>query len=64
MLDDPDLYLDRSAPEVANEQFQDYLHLLGDNVRYVKLESELQVICQSHMLMFCGRNAYEWQPLR
>jgi hypothetical protein len=45
MLDDPDLYRDRSVPEVANEWFQDYLHPLGDNVRYVKLESELQVIC-------------------
>ena len=44
--DDPDLYLDRSVSEVAKERFQEhYLHPLGDGVRYVKLESELQVIC-------------------
>ena len=44
MLDDPDLYLDRSVSEVAKERFEEhYLHPLGDDVRYVRLESELQV---------------------
>jgi hypothetical protein len=66
VLDDPDLYLDRSVSEVAKERFQEhYVHPLGasDDVRYVQLESELQVICQSHILMFFGRIAYEWQPM-
>jgi hypothetical protein len=61
VLDDPDLYLDRSVSEVAKKRFQEhYLDPLGDDIRYVQLESELQVICQGHMLMFFGRNAYEW----
>jgi hypothetical protein len=52
MSDDPDIYLDRSVSEVAKEQFQEhYLHPLGDNVRYVQLKSELQVIFSGHMLM-------------
>jgi hypothetical protein len=46
VLDDPDTYGDRSISEVAEEQFQEhYLHPLGDDVGYVRLESELQVIC-------------------
>jgi hypothetical protein len=61
VFDDPDKYLDRSVSEVAKEQFQEhYLCPLGDDVGYVQLESELQVICQGHMLMFFGRNAHEW----
>ena len=60
-MDDSDLYPGRSVSEVAKERFQeDYVHPLGDDVRYVQLESELQVICQGHMLMFFGRNALEW----
>jgi hypothetical protein len=40
--DDPDIYPDRSVSEVAKEKFQEhYLHLLGDDVGYVQLESEL-----------------------
>ena len=59
--DDPDKYLDRNVSEVANEQFQEhYLHPLGDAAVYVRLESEWQVISQSHMLMFFGRNAHKW----
>ena len=51
-LDDPHLYLDRSVSEVATERFQEhYVHPLGDDVRYVQLESELQTKCQGHMLM-------------
>jgi hypothetical protein len=61
VLDDPDQYPDKSVPEVAKEQFEEnYLHPLGGGVEYVQLESELQVICQGHMLMCFGRNAYEW----
>ena len=52
VLDDPHLYLDRSVSEVAKEQLQEhYVHPLGDDIRYVQLESELQAICQGHMLM-------------
>ena len=42
VLDYPDKYLDRSVSEVANEQFQEhYLRPLGNDVGYVRLESEL-----------------------
>ena len=40
--DDPDKYPNKSVSEVAKEQFQEYyLCPLGDNVGYVRLESEL-----------------------
>ena len=59
--DDPDKYLNRSVSEVAEEQFQEhYVCPLGDDASYVRLESELKVICQRVILMFFGRNAYEW----
>ena len=59
--DDADLYLGKSVSEVAKERFEEhYVHPLGGDVKYVQLESELQVICEGHMLMFVGRNAYEW----
>ena len=46
VLDHPDKFLHRRVSEVANEQFQEhYLHPLGEDVEYVQLESELQVIC-------------------
>ena len=42
VLDDPDKYVDQSVSEVAKEQFQEhYLRPLGDDVKYVQLESEL-----------------------
>jgi hypothetical protein len=44
VLDDPDLYANKSASEVAKERFEEYLHPLGGDVKYVQLESELQVI--------------------
>ena len=51
--DDPDIYRSRSVSEVAEERFHEhYLRPLGDEVRYVRLQSELQVIYQGHMLMF------------
>ena len=59
--DDPDKYLGRSVSVVANERFQEhYLHPLGDGAAYVRLESEWQVICYGHLLMFFGRNAHKW----
>ena len=61
VLDYPDLYPDRSVSEVAKERFQEhYVDPLGGDVEYVRLESESQVIYQGDMLMFFGRNAYEW----
>ena len=60
VLDDPDTCQDRSISEVAEELFQEhYLHPLGDDVGYVRLESELQIICQGQMLILLGRNAFE-----
>ena len=63
VLDDPDLYSGRSVSEVAKEQFQEhYVHPLGDDIRYVQLESELQAnLPRSHVdaMMFFGRNAFE-----
>ena len=42
VLDHPDIYPNGSESEVANERFQEhYLHPLGEDVRYVQLESEL-----------------------
>ena len=39
--DDPDKYLNRSISEVAEELFQEhYVCPLGDDVSYVRLESE------------------------
>jgi hypothetical protein len=49
--DDPATYSNRSVSEVADELFQKhYLCPLGDNVRYVRLESELQSISQGHIV--------------
>ena len=60
VLDDPDLYGNKSVSEVAKERFQEhYVHPLDGDIKYVQLGSELRVICQGHMLMFFGRNAYE-----
>ena len=43
--DETDQYQDHIVSEVAAEQFQEhYLHPLGNDVEYVRLESELQVI--------------------
>jgi hypothetical protein len=50
--DDPDKYPDSTVAQVAEKRFQDhYLHPLGDDVRYVLLESEFGVRYECHMLM-------------
>ena len=42
VFDDPEKYTNRSVSEVAKKQFQEYyLRSLGDDVKYVQLESEL-----------------------
>ena len=46
VLDEPEKYPDRSVTEVAEEVFQEhYLCHLGNDVGYVRLESEFQDIC-------------------
>ena len=51
LLDYPSDYPDSSVSEAAARQFQDhYLHPLGDDVRYVRLESRCGVECQSYEL--------------
>jgi hypothetical protein len=42
--DDPDRYPDSDVAQVAEKLFQDhYLRPLGDDVKYVRLESEFRV---------------------
>jgi hypothetical protein len=51
-------YPDSNVSEVAEKQFQEhYLCPLGDDVRYVRLESGFRVKCLGYGLMFLGRNA-------
>ena len=62
--DYPAKYSNKSVSEVAEQVFQEhYLSPLGVDVGYVRLESELQVICQGHMLMLFERNACERWPM-
>ena len=62
--DNPAMYSNRSVSEVAEALFQEhYLCPLGDDIKYVQLQSELQVICQGLMLMFFERNACRWCPM-
>ena len=62
--DDPANYSNRSVSDVAEELFQKhYLCPLGDDIKYVQLESELQVICQGRMSMLFERNACERWPV-
>ena len=47
LLDYASEYPDSNVSVVAETQFQEhYLHPLGDDVRYVRLESGFRVICQ------------------
>ena len=58
LLDYPDDYTDSSVSDAAEKQFQEhYLGPLGDDVRYVRLESGSRVKCQGYMLMLFSRNA-------
>ena len=50
---------DSSVSEVAEKQFQEhYLRPLGDDIRYLRLESGFRVEFQGYMLMFLDRNAH------
>ena len=46
LCDYPNEHLNSNVSEVAENQFQEhYLHPLGDDVRFVQLESGFRVIC-------------------
>ena len=65
LTDYPNEYPGSIVPEVAENLFQEhYLHPLGGDVRYVRLESEFGVLCQGYMLMFLSRNAHAEQALQ
>ena len=57
MFDFPDKYLDSNVSQVAENHFQEYyLRPLGDDVRYVRLESMLLgTLCEHHILMLFGQ---------
>ena len=51
LVDFPSDYPGCSVSEVAKRQFEEhYLHPLGDNIRYVQLESGFRVKCQGYKL--------------
>ena len=63
--DDPDKYPDGDVSQVAEKRFQEYyLRPLGDDVRYVQLESAFRVRREGQILMLFRRNAHERCPLR
>ena len=59
LVDYPNEYPDSNVSEVAAKQFQEhYLRPIGDDMRFVRLESGFGVTkCQGYMLTFFGRNA-------
>jgi hypothetical protein len=62
VLDYPKEYPNGDVSEAAGKLFQEhYLDPLGDDVKYVQLESESslesRVLCQDYMLMLSGRDA-------
>ena len=64
LTDYPDEYPDSNVSEVAEIRFQEhFLHPLGDDVRFVRLESGFAVECQGYALTF-SRNAQAKQALR
>ncbi|KAF8267228.1 hypothetical protein EI94DRAFT_1731050 [Lactarius quietus] len=58
--DYPDKYPDSNGNEVAEKLFQDHhVRPLGNNAKYVRLESESRVRCRGHRLIYFSRNAHE-----
>ena len=58
LLDYPEDYPDSNVSEAAEKRFQEhYLHPLGDDIKYVRLESRFRVKYQDYMLMLSGRDA-------
>ena len=65
MLDFPNEYPDSSVSKVAEKRFQEhYLRPLGDDIRYVRLESGFRVKYQGYILMLLCRNAHAKWALR
>ena len=51
LVDFPSEYPGNDVSEAAKRQFEEhYLHPLGDNVKYVQLESGFRVKCQGYKL--------------
>jgi hypothetical protein len=60
LADYPNEYPDSNVSNVAKKLFEEhYLQPLGDDIRFVQLQSEFRVKCQGYVLMFFGRNAHE-----
>ena len=58
MFDFPNEFPDNTVSEAAERIFQEhYLHPLGDNVKYVRLQSEFRVKCPGNMPILFDRNA-------
>ena len=58
LADYPSECPNNNVSEAVEELFQEhYLRTLGDDVRFVRLESGFRVRCGSHILIFFGRNA-------
>ena len=60
LVDYPDefCHLDNRVSQVAEHQFQEqYLHFLGDEARFVRLESRFRVRCDVQILTSFDRNA-------
>jgi predicted amino acid dehydrogenase len=52
--DDPNQYPNSNVTQVAEERFREhYLRPLGDDVKYVRLESMFGAICEGYLLT-CG----------
>jgi hypothetical protein len=57
--DYPNQYPHGNVSEVAEKRFQEhYLRPLGDDIKYVQLQSEFRIKCPGYMLMFLDRNAH------
>jgi hypothetical protein len=58
LFDYPDEYPDSDVSEAAKKQFREhYLHPLGDNIKYVRLESKFGIKYGDCILMLCERDA-------
>jgi hypothetical protein len=67
VLDYPDEYPDGNVTDAAGKLFREhYLDPLGDDVKYVQLQSGSRVLCREYMLMLSGRDAQAeralWRP--
>ena len=59
LRDYPNEYPDSDGSQVAEKRFQErYLHPLGKDIKFVRLQSGFTVNFQECVLMFFGRNAY------